>query len=110
MSQHRQKRVMLLLPLAALVLLLIVFFVWNSAPRLNRILYQKDYTITDCTQQSLSVTISKDLLPNGFPQEAEAFEASDDLALLLWSDGSQDNVVATYTFRIDLSGYTISEE
>ena len=28
----------------------------------------------------------------------------------LESDGSQDNVVATYTFRIDLSGYTISEE
>ena len=27
----------------------------------------------------------------------------------LESDGSQDNVVATYTFRIDLSGYTISE-
>lgn len=88
MSQHRQKRVMLLLPLAALVLLLIVFFLWNRAPRLNRILYQKGYTITGCTQQSLSVTISKDLLPNGFPQEAEAFEASDDLALLLWSDGS----------------------
>lgn len=28
----------------------------------------------------------------------------------LESDGSQDNVVATYTFRIDLSCYTISEE
>ena len=28
----------------------------------------------------------------------------------LQSDGSQDNVVATYTFRIDLSGYTISQD
>ena len=26
------------------------------------------------------------------------------------TDGSQDNIIATYTFQIDLSGYTISEE
>lgn len=28
----------------------------------------------------------------------------------LSSDGSQDNVAATYTFRIDLSGYTITAD
>ncbi|MEQ2618503.1 hypothetical protein AAAT94_15195 [Intestinimonas aquisgranensis] len=88
MFQHRQKRVMLLLLFTALVLLLAAFFLWNRPPRLNRILYQEGYTITGYTEQSLSVTISKALLPDGFPQEAEAFEASDDLDLLLWSNGS----------------------
>ena len=70
MFQHRQKRVMLLLLFTALVLLLAAFFLWNRPPRLNRILYQEGYTITGYTEQSLSITISKALLPDGFPQEA----------------------------------------
>ncbi|WP_294515853.1 hypothetical protein [uncultured Intestinimonas sp.] len=90
MSQHRQKRVMLPLLLTALVLLLAAFFLWNRPSHLNRILYQEGYTITGCTEQSLSVAIPKKLLPDGFPQEAEAFEASDNLNLLLWSDGSSN--------------------
>ena len=26
------------------------------------------------------------------------------------TDGSQDNIIATYTFQIDLSGYTITAD
>ena len=70
MFQHRQKRVMLLLLLAALVLLIAAFFLWNRPSRLNRILYQEGYAITGYTEQSLSITISRALLPDGFPQEA----------------------------------------
>lgn len=88
MLRHRQKHTMGFLLVAVFVLLLAAFFLWCRPSRLNRILYQEGYTITGCTEQSLSVTIPKDLLPDGFPQEAEAFEASDDLNLLLWSDGS----------------------
>ena len=118
MLPHRQKRVMLLLLLAALVLLLITFFLWNRPPRLSRILYQEGYAITGCTEQRLSITIPKDQLPDGFPQEAEAFEASDELDLLLWSDGSSslyldtlcyangrtpDLLWASFHFQYDLS-------
>ncbi|MGN8968728.1 hypothetical protein [Intestinimonas sp. HCP28S3_D6] len=98
MSQYRQKRVMFFLLLAALVLLLAAFFLWNRPSRLDCILYQEGYTITGCSELSLSVTIPKKLLPDGFPQEAEAFEASDNLDLLLWSDGSSSLYLNTLCY------------
>ena len=51
-----------------------------------------------------------------FAQQAEgAYQMKDNgvfdyTIAFLSSDGSQDNVAATYTFRIDLSGYTITAD
>ena len=87
MAPHRKIPLFLLPILLILLAGAVVLLVRGQPLTLERIFHRQGYAITGQTETALTLTLSRDQMPEGFPEEVPISQAEGELELLLYQDG-----------------------
>ena len=86
MAPHRKIPLFLLPILLILLAGAVVLLVRGQPLTLERIFHRQGYAITGQTETALTLTLSRDQMPEGFPEEVPISQAEGELELLLYQD------------------------
>ena len=86
MAPHRKIPLFLLPILLILLAGAVVLLVGGQPLTLERIFHRQGYAITGQTETALTLTLSRDQMPEGFPEEVPISQAEGELELLLYQD------------------------
>ena len=101
----RKKLPVLLLPILIILLLGAVVLLLRGRPvTLERILTQQGYTIVSQTETVLTITLSREQMPEGFPEDVSISQSEGELELLLLQEGGTSLYLTAFARADGASG------
>ena len=86
MARRGKIPVILLVVLLILLAGAVVLLVRGQPLTLERIFHRQGYAVTSQTETALTLTLSRDQMPEGFPEEVPISQSEEELELLLYQD------------------------